>query len=41
VIRGDDPQVMNKKIYPTTTVEFSKKIKKEIPDIKIYGGIDQ
>ncbi len=41
VIRGDDPQVMTKKIYPTTTVEFSKKIKKEIPDIKIYGGIDQ
>lgn len=41
VLTGDPPQDMNHKIYPSTSVDIIRKFKKELPDIKVYAGIDQ
>jgi methylenetetrahydrofolate reductase (NADPH) len=41
IIQGDEPQGMGRKIYPTTSIELVRKIKKEMNDVRIYGCIDQ
>ncbi|MCE5284320.1 MAG: methylenetetrahydrofolate reductase [Pelosinus sp.] len=41
VVTGDYPQDMTRKIYPSTSVDMIRKFKKELPDIKVYAGIDQ
>lgn len=41
VITGDPPQDMGRKIYPTVSTDVIRKFKDELPDIKVYAGIDQ
>lgn len=41
VVTGDFPQDMTKKIYPSTSSDLIRKIKKELPNIKVYAAIDQ
>ena len=40
VIEGDKPQDMKHLVYPTSTVEFIRKLKREMPDITIYAAFD-
>ena len=41
VIEGDPPQTMTHQAYPTTSTDIIKKFSDEMPDIKVYAGIDQ
>lgn len=41
VITGDPPQDMSRKIYPTVSTDVIRKFREELPDIKVYAGIDQ
>lgn len=41
VIGGDIPQDMTHRIYPTTTTDIIRKFKDEMPEVKVYVGIDQ
>lgn len=41
IVTGDSPQDMSKKIYPCTSIDIIRKFKEEMPDLKIYAGIDQ
>ena len=40
VIEGDKPQDMKHAIYPTSSVELIRKLKKEVGDITIYAAFD-
>ncbi len=40
VIEGDKPQDMKHRIYPTSSVDFIRKLKKEVEGIKIYAAFD-
>ncbi|MDR1672583.1 MAG: methylenetetrahydrofolate reductase [Bacteroidales bacterium] len=40
VIAGDKPQDMKRRMYPTNSVDFIRKLSHEIPDVKIYAGFD-
>jgi len=40
VIEGDKPQDMKHLVYPTSTVEFIRKLKRELSDITIYAAFD-
>lgn len=39
-IAGDPPQDMRRRVYPTTTVEFIRKLKRELPDIQVFAAFD-
>ena len=41
VIQGDPPQTMNYQVYPTISTDIIKKFSEEMPEIKVYAGIDQ
>lgn len=41
VIEGDPPQTMTHQVYPTISTDIIKKFSDEMPDIKVYAGIDQ
>lgn len=41
VIEGDPPQTMTHQVYPTNSTDIIKKFSDEMPDIKVYAGIDQ
>ena len=41
VIEGDLPQDMNHIVYPTTTTDVIRKFHAEMPEMKVYAGIDQ
>lgn len=41
VIEGDPPQTMTHQVYPTISTDIIKKFSDEVPDIKVYAGIDQ
>ncbi len=41
VIEGDPPQDMNHKFYPTVTTDVIQKFHQEMPEVKVYAGIDQ
>lgn len=41
VITGDPPQSMNHKIYPTVSTDIIRKFRDEMPEVKVYAGIDQ
>lgn len=41
VIQGDPPQDMMHTVYPTESIDVIWKFKKEMPEIKVYAGIDQ
>jgi methylenetetrahydrofolate reductase (NADPH) len=40
VIEGDKPQDMKHVIYPTSSIDFIRKLKREVGDINIYAGFD-
>lgn len=40
VITGDPPQDMSHKCYRTSCLEMIRRIKRELPQIKIYAGMD-
>lgn len=41
VIQGDPPQTMTYQVYPTISTDIIKKFSEEMPEIKVYAGIDQ
>lgn len=41
VLKGDPPQNMSKKVYTTNTIDMIYKLKRELPELKIYAAIDQ
>ena len=41
VIEGDPPQDMTHTVYPTVSTDIIRKFREEMPDIKVYAGIDQ
>lgn len=40
VITGDKPQDMSKKVYRNSSLELIRVLKKEMPHLKVYSGID-
>jgi methylenetetrahydrofolate reductase (NADPH) len=40
LVTGDRPQDINRGIFPTTSIDFIKKIKSEHPNIRVYAAID-
>lgn len=40
VIKGDKPQDMSRKVFRTSSIEMIRLIKKEMPEVKVYAGID-
>jgi methylenetetrahydrofolate reductase (NADPH) len=40
VITGDKPQDMSKKVYRNSSLELIRVLKKEMPHLKVYAGID-
>ena len=41
VILGDNPEIVSKSENPCTSIDLIRKLKKEMPDLKVYGGMDQ
>lgn len=41
VLTGDPPQEMTRKIYPTDSLALIKKLKRELPQLKVYAALDQ
>ncbi|MBQ1510762.1 MAG: methylenetetrahydrofolate reductase [Selenomonadaceae bacterium] len=41
VIEGDPPQDMSHKTYPTVSTDVIRKLRAEMPEVKVYAGIDQ
>jgi len=41
VVTGDPPQDMGHKCYRTNALEMIRRLKREIPGIKVYAGLDQ
>ena len=41
VIQGDPPQDMSHVVYPTTSTDVIRKFHDEMPEVKVYAGIDQ
>ena len=40
VIAGDQPQDMSRRVFRTSSIELIRTIKKEMPHLKVYAGID-
>mgnify|MGYP002624827536 CR=1 FL=1 len=41
IIEGDPPQDMRHKVYPTMTTDVIRKFHAELPNVKVFAGIDQ
>ncbi len=41
VILGDNPEIVSKSEESCTSVELIEKLKREMPDLKVYAGLDQ
>ena len=41
VIEGDPPQDMLHEVYPTQSTDVIRKFREEMPEVKVYAGIDQ
>ena len=41
VIEGDPPQDMTHEVYPTQSTDVIRKFRQEMPELKVYAGIDQ
>ena len=41
VIQGDPPQSMNHVVYPTESTDVIRKFREEMPEVRVYAGIDQ
>lgn len=40
VIAGDQPQDMSRRVFRTSSIELIRAIKAQMPDLKVYAGID-
>jgi methylenetetrahydrofolate reductase (NADPH) len=40
VINGDQPQDMSRRVFRTSSVDLIRAIKAQMPDLKVYAGID-
>jgi methylenetetrahydrofolate reductase (NADPH) len=40
VIAGDQPQDMSRRVFRTSSIELIRAIKEQMPDLKVYAGID-
>ena len=40
VVRGDPPSDLKHTVFPTTTVEAIRRIKREMPSVKVFAGAD-
>ena len=40
VIAGDQPQDMSRRVFRTSSVDLIRAIKAQMPDLKVYAGID-
>lgn len=41
VIEGDPPQNMLHRVYPTISTDIIKQFSEEMPEVKVYAGVDQ
>jgi len=41
IIAGDPPKDLTRTVYPTETIDVIRKFRDELPDVKVYAGIDQ
>ncbi len=41
VIAGDPPQDFSRTVYPTESIDVIRKFKEELPNVKVYAGMDQ
>ena len=41
VIEGDPPQDMKHEVFPTESTDVIRKFREEMPEVKVYAGIDQ
>ena len=41
VVQGDPPQRMTHEVYPTESTDVIRKFREEMPEVKVYAGIDQ
>ena len=41
IIEGDPPQDMTHTVYPTVTTDVIRIFREELPEIRVYAGIDQ
>jgi methylenetetrahydrofolate reductase (NADPH) len=41
VVLGDNPEIVSKSADPCTSVELISRIKKEMPEMRVYAAIDQ
>lgn len=41
IIKGDPPQNMSTKVYPNISTDIIAKFQHEMPQVKVYAGIDQ
>lgn len=41
IIAGDPPQSMTHKVFPTESIDVIRKFCEELPEVKVYAGIDQ
>ena len=41
IIVGDPPKDLTRTVYPTETIDVIRKFREELPEVKIYAGIDQ
>ncbi len=39
-VAGDPPQDMKRRVYPTSTVDFIRKLKTEAPDLEVFAAFD-
>ena len=40
VVTGDPPQDLAHRVYPTTPVELIRRIKREAPELRVFGALD-
>ena len=40
VIAGDQPQDMSRRVFRTTSVELIRALKVQMPELKVFAGID-
>ena len=41
IIAGDPPKDLTRTVYPTETIDVIRKFREELPDVKVYAGVDQ
>ncbi len=41
IIAGDPPKDLTRTVYPTETIDVIHKFREELPDVKVYAGVDQ